>query len=655
MSAAFGRSLLPGFIAAMLMALGGPSMICAQTPPPTPSPTGLHAEVTYVCQVGAPNEIAVYDDPFSGFLGVDSQSSLEETFCFAPMSPGFLPGCAHKPAGRGAQPIVFDIDPSDTAKTYHFAEYGGQFFNCTFAVTIRDGVAAPTTITHTVVLSNYPFGDEIFASYHPVPRAEGIVAFNAGSPDDGKILISKAVWDAGYPSALQLSPDSVGNPRIKIAGTFRDAFTGQPRSGSVYLKINDPPDTAPYRGSDSRNGDNDGPLPLINGGTTANVQADSMGHFEAILTINSRVAGDNYQVVGSTNQNFNCGGTACPRSPVFTLWKRIYVEDEQMFRSGSFMNALANAGGRTIPIEDPAPFRNLAPGATLELIHADTGLGEGYYFDFVKFNALQQTPSGDWLVETHPTTPVPRDYGATPAGGGSSPALNAMRDAIGVVATSTYKTNPTLTAPLFATMFVDVRPAAAVVTEVPNVATLDDVTRIYLASRWLEQGAAVNQFVRRADPNVFHRIAATQTKLVPDPQTGCSGAELGVTSVSGGSNHSYVLVKRIEDLVAGVVPDRICGRRVGQEYFNAPAFIVNGEVTAHETAHWWVHSARVSSMDAQGHCIHTRYLDSKECLMHRPYAGPGLYDGEVLLHYEVNGADSEYMWVRRDPDPVPQP
>jgi hypothetical protein len=64
-----------------------------------------------------------------------------------------------------------------------------------------------------------------------------------------------------------------------------------------------------------------------------------------------------------------------------------------------------------------------------------------------------------------------------------------------------------------------------------------------------------------------------------------------------------------------------------------------------------VHTGRVDF----GHCNFQRWEhDGLNCLMHTPYAGPGLADGLVHLHYESNGADSEYSDVRRAADPVSQ-
>jgi len=503
-----------------------------------------------------------------------------------------------------------------------------------------------------IPLNSWAFGVSSLAITQP-PINNSFVQFDsANGQDDHMILISKAAWDIGYPSRFQLPPDGAGNPVIKIAGTLRDGFTGQPKSGAVHLRVNDPPDPAPYRGGDARPGDNDGGAASINGATTTSVQADSQGRFEAALVVNSRTAGDNYEVVGAADDQFTCGGTSCPRSPAFTLWKRVYVEEEQMFRRGSFLNDLARASLNEIRIEDPTPFQGLATGEMLELVHAESGRGEGFYRDFVAFNSLEQKTNGDWVITTAAATPVPRSYGAPPSPT-PNPLLDVIRDGVGVVSAGTFKTNASYTETLFASMFVEMKPIASAVTEVPYVAELKNPINFF-ADRWLQQGVRITLLDSRPDANVFHRIAASQAPLVKK-EGFCSGAQAGVTFVGRDENFSYIFDQRIRDLAAGVVADSIAGcPAVGGEYLNAPAFRINGEVTAHETVHFWVHTAREPDMDSEGHCVRNRYVDDTNCLMHRPYAGPELYDGQVLLHYDMNGAHSEYMWVRRDPDPVPQ-
>src|SRR5439155_21314716 len=106
------------------------------------------------------------------------------------------------------------------------------------------------------------------------------------------------------------------------------------------------------------------------------------------------------------------------------------------------------------------------------------------------------------------------------------------------------------------------------------------------------------------------------------------------------------------DLVAGNVPDPRGGGPFGPQYIGLPQSAVIGETTAHETVHFWVPRGGV---DGHGHCAAERWEhDSLNCLMHTPYIGLGLADGLVDLHYENNGADSEYMTVRQASDPVPQ-
>lgn len=488
------------------------------------------------------------------------------------------------------------------------------------------------------------------------PPVTTVVHFDTANSEDGRILISKAPWDVGYPSVLQLASSTSGHAEIRVSGTRKDAVTLLPRPGIVYLRVADPPDSAAYRATDAHNDDNDGAPAMINGAASTAVQTDAQGRFEATLVATSQVAGDNYQVVGSVDPTFNCGNV-CRRTSVFTLWKRIYVEQQQMFRQGTFIDNLAEVGTHEIPIEDPVPFQALAAGEVLQLVHAESGLGEGFYFDFVKFESIQRKPNGRWFIATAPDSPVPRDYGA-PDNIPSSSFLKVIRDGVGVVSAGTFETNPSYAGPLFASMFVELRPIASAVTEVPYLAEVqvrNSPVGTFFANHWLQQGVrTANHITSRPDSNVFHRIAARQAPLVRQ-QGFCSGAQLGATNVGGESNYSYIFDQRIQDVAAGAVTDSIAGcPPVGVEYLNAPVFTLNGETTAHETVHFWIRTARQPDMDGQGHCSRPRYLDATNCLMHTPYAGPELYDGQVLLHYDMNGAHSEYMWVRRDPDPVPQ-
>ena len=465
--------------------------------------------------------------------------------------------------------------------------------------------------------------------------------------DDGKILLSTAPWDIAHPSQYQLQ--TAGAPQVRVTGTLIDGVTKQPKAGTVYLRLDDPPDTADYRGGDAAAGDNDGPAAQLSAPATAGIaslQTDARGRFATTMTIASQTAGDNYQLAGSANASFTCPGGPCPKSGIFTLWKRIYVEEEHMFRQGSFLNGIADAGSDEIPVADGAPFQNLSPGAPLELIHAESGGGEGYYFDFVTFQSVGQDTDGNWIVKIDPSSRGPRDYGAPRTKGTQSALEDVRRDGVGIVEAGTYDVNEAYVEPLFGAMFVELKPDHQVVTEVPYVTEFNSSQSIYFSSRWLQDGTTVNAYSRHANPNVFHRISGTQSALIG------TAAELGVTHVSAGSNDSLIFSGRIENIAAGHAASP-GGFAIAPQYIGFDPVVINGEITAHETVHFWVHQP--SGDDGMGHCLQSSYRNPQlNCLMHEPSSDTGLADGIVDLHYLQHGADSEYMSVRRAADPAPQ-
>jgi len=483
---------------------------------------------------------------------------------------------------------------------------------------------------------------------------------------DNRILMSIAPWDH-FESRFQVASPVAGVARFRVSGTLTDYLTHQPKPGTVYLRLEDPADTAAYvvGAGDARAGDNLGACASLGGTVTGSscqaplaTQADANGRFEAIVAAPLSAAGNNYQATASFDPNFSCRApNPCAKSGIFTLWKRIYVEEEHMFRTGAFIRDFAESGGNRIPVSEAAPFQVLTSDVSqLELIHADRGQGEGFYFDFVTFHSLEQDADGAWSIRVNGT--VPRDYGELhdpqQATQGQNPITDVMRDAIGVVGAGTFDPVDDLVNPLFETMFVEVRDTPPlVVAEVPYIPELRYQTALYFSSQWLENGMTINAFSRHVNPNVFHRMTVTQTPLVRDAQTGRRGAELGVTLVGGGSNYSLILVQRVADITAGRIPDPLAPSGLaGQEYLNLFAPRVEGEVTAHETVHFWVHTG---GSDGHGHCAHQRWQhDGLNCLMHVPYAGPGLGDGLVDLHYENHGGNSEYITVRQAADPVSQ-
>jgi hypothetical protein len=493
------------------------------------------------------------------------------------------------------------------------------------------------------------------------PLNQGFVQFDLNSSipstsDQTKILMSKAIWDIGYPSTAQVAPDSAGNPQVRIAGTLRDKITGQPKSGAVFLRVTDPRDTASYRGADAHDGDNSGTAVL----SSPSVQADAQGRFEATLVVRSRTAGDNFQIVGATNEKFNCT-TVCPRSAVLTLWKRTYVENVAMFRNGTFIMDGADAGTTDFDVSDGAPFQGLSVGAPLKLIHADSGQGEGYYWEIVYFKGVGRNAAGQWHISVDSDAAlsgqgIARDYG-TSVGGAHAPNYypwaSLVRDAIGIIDAGTYTAATSFVEPTLADAFVEMKEVPVVIDAVPhldNVPPLPD--SIQYADHWFEHSEGSSH---HAMPNTFHRIAANQNLPVHVP--GAWTFDLGVTIVGGGNNASFIFDQRIDDLAAGraFAPD---GTLLGPQYRNTSAAVVNARTTAHETVHFWIRSQRTGITDSQGHCQADQFDDpALTCLMHQAAGANGLDSASIHMHYLLlanGGVDSEYMIIRNANDPVPQ-
>lgn len=486
------------------------------------------------------------------------------------------------------------------------------------------------------------------------------------SPCDDRLLASIAPWDH-YESQYQEPSQTPGAVRFKVRGTLVDSITFQPKAATVYLRLEDPDDTAPYVvAAGDAHTPNFGACASFVGSTPGTacqapfaVQSDVNGRFEVTVIAPIPVAGapgasgNNYQVTASADPAFPCRGlNPCAKSGIFTLWKRVYVEEEHMFRNGAFIVERAAPPTNTITVSSDAPFRGLAPGAQLRLLHANTGSpGDSFYADPATFDSIQPSGKGDWIVRIKGS--LPRAYGVTVPPGTALPAAGLLRDGVGVLQNGTYDPNTVYTAPLLESAFVELRPVPPLaVTETPYAQEIPYGLMLFYSSHWLQNRsptAPAGLYLVPAADNVFHRIGIAQTQL--RQRNSAWDVQLGATQVGGGVHGSVINVKRIADLAAGTVRDPQ-GNPLGSEYRGLPAITLNGETTAHETVHFWVH---MGGSDGLGHCMRQRWQhDHLNCLLHEPYRGTGLADGLVDLHYENHGGDSEYMLIRWAPDPVPQ-
>lgn len=515
-----------------------------------------------------------------------------------------------------------------------------------------------------------------------VPAAEqpGVFTFDLPASDDIKVLAHRygdetAPVNDPYPSSLQSAPHE-----IKVQGTIRDA-AGLPLTGRrVYFRATDPPDTSTYVPSNAQTaGDNaDGPGRI--NGRAANVTAvsDPAGRVSITLNTTDHAGGDNYQIEASTNPDFSCAG-GCPKSAVYTAWKRVYFEESMMFRRGSHvsLSTPSEAGTAEIWVDDTRPFRS---GQTVRLIHGPRFEQPAAVPTGVPgFDVLD--PLGLFYEEDHLIDVIPV---ATNAQGQTVPAhlrlqgtdvLNhtyladrsfvrraedkpvlILADFVGVVGSGRdfYRADPSLLGPLYADAFVEYVATTSPVPELPLEPIMPATQWAWLGNKWffnaVRPGAGV---MVRALPNHQHLLGAAETEpgLAP-PQNGLPaqpGTRLGDTIADHGSNLSYVWVGRIERAV----------REPQQLIFGASATLATQETTVHELTHQW-HTNRGFPGE---HCTEDRYQhDGLWCLMHQPAQGQdrrnarNTADGLVSLHYRVGPGgvvDSEYRTIRLTPEPIP--
>jgi len=196
----------------------------------------------------------------------------------------------------------------------------------------------------------------------PKSPSGGSVTFDFPSTaPNAKILISTRANDA-FASPWQL-PNTTPGSLVRVTGTLRDTTTQQPKAGTVYLQLADPPDGAAYAASDAHAGDNLGTARFVGASGTGlgfAAAADANGHFVATVLMAGHTAGDNWQITGSADATMTCTNpNPCSRTGVFTLWKRVYVEEEHMFRRGAFIRYAALSGTNLVPVSDPIPFQGL--------------------------------------------------------------------------------------------------------------------------------------------------------------------------------------------------------------------------------------------------------------------------------------------------------
>jgi len=222
----------------------------------------------------------------------------------------------------------------------------------------------------------------------------------ASDPKERSILTNKFRGDDDYISnaqrAVQPTPFWGKDNHVLIRGVAMNPDGTPYANQTVYLRPVDPPDPASYvYPGESHRGDNTGgvirgfiDVPQYHGQWLWVVTTDGNGAFSATLGTEANYAGDNQQIEASAiplqypySQDRCTPAIGCYTSGVITAWRRIYIENDHMFRAGAFLTQDAAPGDTRLHVSDGNPFQNAGVHNPIPvlLIHAPTGAGDTFY------------------------------------------------------------------------------------------------------------------------------------------------------------------------------------------------------------------------------------------------------------------------------------
>lgn len=164
---------------------------------------------------------------------------------------------------------------------------------------------------------------------------------------DQRILLSKSWSFDVFPSSYQ-SDDGEIAVEVKLNPIF------DPTGKSAYFRLMDPKDPSGYI-QDAGIGDN---LPTTPAGSlTTQATFDINGVATTTLSVNNQHSGNNYRIEASLADGADFRALAI--SPVYTTWRRGYIEHDFMWRSGAWVIADSGAGQPNpmrVFVSDPSVF-----------------------------------------------------------------------------------------------------------------------------------------------------------------------------------------------------------------------------------------------------------------------------------------------------------
>src|SRR5258708_2180508 len=220
-------------------------------------------------------------------------------------------------------------------------------------------------------------------TYEVPPPIEFSVT-DAATVSERRIVISNLHPGYPYPQFQSLGGKDGEVPMfVRARGQSSQYESGL----TVYLRVADPEDTAPYmnlaQNKLSHANDNVGPLPTLDG-TGVSAVPNTAGVYQATSGTNGVInftlklqpgtaSGDNYRVEASFDQTFPAG--ASWKSGALTAWKRIFVEKHKMLRNGIALTQVAQPGDSVLHVADNRYGGNqgrhrISSGDRVVLVHA---------------------------------------------------------------------------------------------------------------------------------------------------------------------------------------------------------------------------------------------------------------------------------------------
>ena len=215
--------------------------------------------------------------------------------------------------------------------------------------------------------------------------------FDAGK--EGRIMISTLHDDVYYTSSdttIAGQPAQSQDAQVTITAHLPTFCTNQ----TVYFRVVTPdPDDASSYETNSIGGDNHdtnivaGVLSSSNDvAELATISGEQVAAAEVTLTITDQYAGDNYQVEFSLDADFS---RILDQTAVMVAWKRIYIEEDTMYKAGALLQSDFTPDGDALPdsltVTDGSEF---SAGNTVLVFDAVSPLGEEAVVSSVSNNTL---------------------------------------------------------------------------------------------------------------------------------------------------------------------------------------------------------------------------------------------------------------------------